>query len=185
MSIPISLAGYPGSALFTLLLFRLHAARRERTGLFLIAALATVGLTLFVRNEYGILWCIGFALITILIGLAAANWLRVGYYMLIAYLSLVESVISACSLVFLSFNDPAAAGDATNLAQATWIPAPVWAIAFALFALWCASDHWRCRDVMRLSVFPRHSTSISHPTPNPPSSFSFACLHYSSCCKNT
>lgn len=147
MSIPISIVGYPGAALFTLLLFRLHAARQERTGLLLVAAIAVIGLALFVRNGYGLLWCAGFAAVTLLISIAAANWLRVGYYLLIAFICLVESLVSSISLLVIALADPAAAGDAANLAEATFLPAPIWAIAFVLFSLWCAK--YSTRNLLR------------------------------------
>ncbi len=155
MTIPISLAGYPGSALFAMLLFRLYAARRERLGLMLIALIAILCLVLFVRNGYGLVWCAGFALITLIIGSIAPNWLRVGYYLLIASICLVDTVVSAATILLIAIADPAGAGDAANLADILAVPAPVWAIGFLLFALLCA----KCSTGLLL-----RSRSIRHPS---------------------
>ncbi|UVI31296.1 M50 family metallopeptidase [Paenibacillus spongiae] len=138
MAIPISLAGYMGSALFALLLFLLHAYRRERAGLIVVTVLAAVGLALFVRNGYGMVWCAGFAALTALICAIAPPWLRTGYYLLISFICLVESVISSFVILTISILDPGAAGDAANLSRVTFVPAFVWGLFFTAFSLWCA-----------------------------------------------
>lgn len=137
-SIPISLAGYFGSALFALLLFFLHSRRRERAGLIIIATIAVVGLALFVRNGFGAAWCAGFAILTILIVVLSRPGLIKGYYLLVAFICLVESVISALIILSMSLQDPGIAGDATNLDRATYIPALFWGLLFAVFSLVCA-----------------------------------------------
>ena len=139
-TIPISLAGYTGAALFAWLMFRLQAGKRERAGLLVVAAIAALGLFLFVRNLYGMLWCAGFAGITLLIGLLAPGWLRMLYASLVAFICLVESVFSSCTILALSILEPAAAGDAANLSRATHLPAAVYGAFFALFSLWCAKN---------------------------------------------
>jgi hypothetical protein len=139
-SIPVSLAGYTGAALFAWLLFRLQAAGRERTGLLLVAAVASLGLLLFVRNDYGMLWCMGFAVVTLLVCFLTPRWLRLLYASLVAFLCLVESVISSVTILVIAIADPAAAGDAANLSRATAVPAAVWGGYFAWVALWCAKN---------------------------------------------
>jgi hypothetical protein len=139
-SVVISLAGYTGAALFAWLLFRLQAGGREKTGLLIVAVIAALGLILFVRNGYGMAWCAGFAAITLLICLLAPGWLRVFYASLVAFICLVESVISSVTILALSIMEPAAAGDATNLSAATPVPAVVWGAYFAWVALWCAKN---------------------------------------------
>ncbi len=138
MIIPIALAGYFGSSLFAVLMFRLHKDSKERYGLSILAVLATLSLALFVRNGYGMLWCAGFAVMTIVISVIAPLWLRNSYYLLLAFICLLESVLSPIVLVALTIIDPTAAGDSTILAEATFIPAIVWALLFAAFSLWCA-----------------------------------------------
>ncbi|NIK78822.1 branched-subunit amino acid transport protein AzlD [Paenibacillus castaneae] len=138
MLIPIALAGYIGSALFTLLLFVMQAKGKFRAGLALIALAAGSALALFIRNDYGMAWCAGFTLLTAIIYAWAPNWLRKGYYLLIAFICLVESIISPIILLVLALTDPASAGDAASLSSITFLPAFVWAAVFTVFSLWCA-----------------------------------------------
>jgi len=138
MLIPIALAGYTGSALFSLLLFFLHARGKGRIGLALIAIAAGVALALFVRNGYGMAWSAGFTALTLLIYFIAPSWLRSGYYLLIAFICLVESIISPFILLFLAITEPASAGDAASLSGVTFVPAFVWAALFCALSLWCA-----------------------------------------------
>ncbi|OUS74032.1 hypothetical protein B1748_22095 [Paenibacillus sp. MY03] len=138
MMIPIALAGYIGASLFTVLLFSLYAKGRVKAGLIIVAVLATAALALFVRNGYGVAWSAGFAAVTLLIALAGQAWLMKGYYLLIAFLCLVESVVSSLVILYLAVVDPAAAGDAASLSGTTAVPAIVWGLIFVSFALWCA-----------------------------------------------
>lgn len=138
MMIPIALAGYIGASLYTVLLFAMYSRGRIQEGLWIVAILAALALALFVRNGYGMAWSLGFAVVTALIAMLGPTWLKKGYYLLIAFLSLVESVVSALVILYLSVVDSAAAGDATSLSQATDVPAILWGILFAAFALWCA-----------------------------------------------
>ncbi|WP_424768831.1 M50 family metallopeptidase [Paenibacillus sp. sgz302251] len=138
MSIPIALAGYIGASLFAAALFMLFARDRERLGLGIIATAALLALALFVRNGYGMAWCAGFAVLTLFICVLAPNWLRRAYYLLLAFICLVESVISSFVLLYLSVTSPSAAGDAAGLSESTFIPAFLWALLFTIFSLWCA-----------------------------------------------
>ncbi|GGD95381.1 M50 family metallopeptidase [Paenibacillus nasutitermitis] len=138
MTIPISLAGYMGSSLFSLLLFLLYARRKEKAGLIIAAVLAVAGVALFVRNGYGMTWCAGFAALTAVIAAMAPIWLRHGYYLLIAFIVLVESVISPFVILSNAILSTGSAGDAANLGKATFVPAFVWALLFTAFSLWCA-----------------------------------------------
>lgn len=137
-SVPISLAGYAGSALFAVFLFFLHSRKKEKTGLIVIAAAAALALALFVRNGFGVLWCAGFAVLTALILVVSRPGLIKGYFLLVAFICLVESVISAWIVLALSFHNPAAAGDAASLDLATGVPAVAWGFLFAAFSLLCA-----------------------------------------------
>ncbi|SDD51784.1 Peptidase M50B-like [Paenibacillus sp. UNCCL117] len=136
--IPISLAGYMIASLFALLLFQLRAYGKERLGLQLITVVAVLSLVLFVRNQAGILWLLGFVVLTVLMLALAPRWLRDLYYLLLAFLTLEESVFGPLSLLLYAWNDPSKAGDATNLALVTPVPAVGWALLFTLFSLWCA-----------------------------------------------
>lgn len=134
----ISLAGYAGSSLFAVLLFGLHARKREKAGLILMAFVAVLALALFVRNGYGMAWCAGFAMLTVAILAYNRPWLSRIYYLLIAFICLVESVISSLILLAIAAQNPGAAGDAANLSRFTDVPALFWAGFFVVFSLVCA-----------------------------------------------
>lgn len=138
MLIPIGLAGYVGASLFAMLLFDLYRRWRLGTGLMFIVIIAVLALVLFVRNGYGIAWCAGFSVVTALIAWLAPRWLQKGYYLLIAFLCLVESVVSSIVILYLSVTSSSTAGDAASLSQATMLPAAVWGLFFTIFSLWCA-----------------------------------------------
>ncbi|PZE19322.1 M50 family metallopeptidase [Paenibacillus xerothermodurans] len=138
--IPISLSGYITASLFAVFLFKLRARDKHRLGLQLITLVATISLVLFVRNEYGMMWLIGFILLNIIMLALMPRWLSSGYYLLLAFLTLEESVLGPISLIVYAWENPAAAGDATNLAELTAMPAIAWAVLFTLFALGCAKS---------------------------------------------
>ncbi|WP_168119821.1 M50 family metallopeptidase [Paenibacillus sp. HB172176] len=135
--VPVASAGYIGAALFSAMLFALYARGQEKLGLIIIALLAGIALILFVRNGYGAAWCAGFTVITGLVALLAPRWAQKVYYLLLAFLCLVESVVSSFVIAYLAALQPYSAGDATSLDLATGIPAIVWALAFLVIALVC------------------------------------------------
>lgn len=138
-TIPIAVAGYVTASLFAWLLFRLYAAGKQRTGLQIITLISVIALVLFVRNPFGITWLIGFIVLSVVILAFAPRWLHSGYYLFIAFLSLEESVFGPLSLTLMAYFHPRQAGDATNLALHTPLPAVVWAALFSVFSLWCAT----------------------------------------------
>lgn len=137
--IPISLAGYMLSAIFTITLFFLYNRNKQQKGLIILSLITLICVILFVRNTYGIIWCIGFIALNIGAYLLPWKWIRDFYYLLIAFICLVESVIGPVYLLVKSITLPAGAGDAANLSEITFVPAIVWSLLFALFAIWCAS----------------------------------------------
>lgn len=138
--IPVSLAGYMTASLFTVLMFVLHRHNRHRLGIAIITAVAALCLVLFVRNDFGAQWLLGFIGINLVAFLIPVNFVRVAYYLLLSFLMLVESVVAAVTIAALGYMDPGNSGDAANLAEATGIPSLVWGIVFVLFALWCAKQ---------------------------------------------
>jgi hypothetical protein len=137
-SIPISLSGYMLASLFALFLFHVRAKGKEKLGLQVITLLALLSLVLFVRNEFGIMWIIAFVALNVLMLAFIPRWLRDTYYLLLAFLTLEESVLGPFSLILYALEDPTKAGDASNLSLVTPIPAIGWAVIFTLFSLWCA-----------------------------------------------
>ncbi|SFM25046.1 Peptidase M50B-like [Paenibacillus sp. 1_12] len=138
--LPIALAGYTAASLFAVLLFKMQSYGKQQLGLQIMTLLALISLLLFVRNGYGMIWSIGFIALNVVMLFVVPRWLRDGYYLLLAFLTLEESVMGPITLVIYAINNPASAGDAANLGTLTWIPAIVWAILFTLFSLWCAKS---------------------------------------------
>lgn len=136
--IPVALSGYAAASLFSVLLFALHRHHRERFGLAIVTGIAAVTLALFIDNDYGQRWLLGFIALNVVAFLLPIRFIRVGYFLLLAFLSLAESVSGAVTVAILSYMSPAEAGDAANLARVTGIPAAVWGSVFLIFALYCA-----------------------------------------------
>ncbi|WP_338130505.1 M50 family metallopeptidase [Cohnella ginsengisoli] len=63
-SLPVSMSGYIGASLFSLLLFALHRRQAQRLGLALIVAVAAVMLVLFVHGGFGMAWLAIFIALT-------------------------------------------------------------------------------------------------------------------------
>lgn len=136
--IPIAMAGYITASLFAVYLFSAYSRGRMVQGLIACSLLAMLCLVLFVRNEYGVAWIVGFLIVNGLVILLPFRWLKTFYYLLVAFVSLEESVIGPIGLSLMAFNNPEKAGDASSLAQATGVPAPVWGLVFVVIALVCA-----------------------------------------------
>lgn len=138
--IPVALAGYMTASLFAWMLFAAFSRGKQRLGLQIMTLLSVLSLVLFVRNSFGITWLLGFIILTVAVLAFAPKWLRDFYYLLLAFICLEESVFGPISLAIYAFMDPNQAGDATNLANHTPIPAFIWALGFSFFALWCAKQ---------------------------------------------
>jgi hypothetical protein len=136
--IPIALAGYMTASLFAVFLFKMRSINKQRLGLQVITLLAILSLVVFVRNEFGVMWLIGFIILNILMLAIVPSWLRDAYYLLLAFLTLEESVLGPVSLILYALENSASAGDAANLGRITMIPAIGWAVLFTVFSLWCA-----------------------------------------------
>jgi hypothetical protein len=134
----VALAGYSLSALTAPTMFFIYAKGKEKTGLLFLAFLTLTGLLLFVRNSYGVVWCIGFAAVSLVGALLPWNWLRRAIWLLISFIVLVESVWSSLTISLLGITDPARAGDAAILSRTTGVPAAAWGIGFTVIALWSA-----------------------------------------------
>ena len=132
----VSLAGYPFAASVAWLSFYLI---KNDVCLELIVGLTILFLIMllfWIRNWYGVLWVFLFC---------AANSLLLIYgkeqqieivALFYAVMILTESVVSSLVLLVISFRDSNRAGDATNLARVTHIPALLWSLMFLTYALW-------------------------------------------------
>ncbi|WP_338130995.1 M50 family metallopeptidase [Cohnella rhizosphaerae] len=121
-SLPVSMSGYIGASLFSLLLFALYRRRAQRLGLALIVAVAATMLILFVHGGFGMAWLASFIALTGTM-LFLGPKIRSFYYLLLAFLTLEESALGPITLALTALGSPSRAGDATNLANATGVPA--------------------------------------------------------------
>lgn len=134
----ISLMGYPfASALGLLCCYLCKVGYQEGTVVGL-TILFLIMLVFWIRNAYGLVWVLLFTLLNgwlvydnneLYINLAA---------LLYAVVIVIESVSSTVILLILTVRDSSAAGDATNLAKTTHIPAFIWAMIFLAFSAWMA-----------------------------------------------
>ncbi|MBN2979846.1 M50 family metallopeptidase [Cohnella algarum] len=141
--VPVTLAGYIAASLFAVLLFWLYDRGRLRTGLAVCSSIALATLVFFVRSGYGTTWLIGFVALNLAVLLIRKAWLTKTYYLLVAFLSLEESVLGPAFLVYASVTRPAASGDAYGMQNLTGVPAVAWALLFLGVALLCARSSLR------------------------------------------
>ncbi|WHY20339.1 M50 family metallopeptidase [Paenibacillus sp. G2S3] len=136
-AILVSLSGYMLASLFALLLFYLYSKGRHDWGLILATTVALIMLVLYVRGSFGMMWLGGFIALNVLM---LVVWKKASkyYYLLLAFLTLEESVMGSLFLVYAAVVSPSRAGDASNLARMTSVPAIFWAILFFMFSLLCA-----------------------------------------------
>jgi hypothetical protein len=135
----VGLAGYITASLFAVWQFRVYYRRQEKRGLMIMSVIAALMLLLFVHEGFGVGWLIGFVVLNLLMWLIGGTVCRL-YFLLVAFLSLEESVWSAVNLLVYAAVEPAAAGDAANLAAITGIPAVVWGVVFIVVSLLCARE---------------------------------------------
>lgn len=135
-AILVSLAGYPFAASVAWLSFYLIRQGAEQGLVIGLSILFVVMLLFWIRNWYGALWvvlfCVGNGL---LLYYGEPDWL---HYVALFYavMILVESVTSTITIVVLAIRDGGKAGDATNLAKTTHVPALFWALLFLAYTVW-------------------------------------------------
>lgn len=133
-NILVSIAGYPFAAATGFFCCFLISVGYQKGIVIGLSLLFIVMLALWVRNWYGFIWIVLFC--------ALNGWLIYtdnSHYIELAALFysvviVIESVSSSFILLILSFKDSSAAGDATNLAKFTHIPAFIWALLFLAFS---------------------------------------------------
>lgn len=134
-----SLAGYVFSSFIAFLFLYFLSIEKYDYILYILIAILLLGLLFWVRNLYGFFWmitfCAGFGYL-----LWNGNATVIQYVLLfITAIILVQSVISAFEILYLSFKNSHDAGDSTNLAGFTYIiPAQIWGIFFFLQSIFFA-----------------------------------------------
>ncbi|BFH17603.1 hypothetical protein J6TS7_18270 [Paenibacillus dendritiformis] len=163
----IALAGYTVSTVFAVLLFYGYARGKQQTGLTAIVIVTAISLLFFVRNGYGVMWCVGFLLLTAAICFCPWPWLRQGYYLLVAFIALVESVLGPVFLLILPCSERGnACGSSFIRGEA---PAPVNGSPVGCGSTLLAVDEWLraageahcCRELFE-NCYRRKGVSPSH-----------------------
>lgn len=132
----VSLAGYPFAASMSWLSFYLIENEVFAGLIIALGTLFLLMLILWIRNWYGALWVLLFCAINGYL-LYLGNSTYLGWAALFyAIMILTESISSTLVLLFLSLRCPKQAGDATNLAKNTGIPAFIWGLLFLAYTAW-------------------------------------------------
>jgi hypothetical protein len=133
----VSLAGYPVSSLAALLMMYLIKTGNYLFIIFILVSIAIIGMMLFIRNGYGLLWAGTFSVLNFLVIYFDNKFVIQSLSIFYSLIILTDSVIAPLYLLVLSVTQPAKAGDAANLKKASHIPAVVWALLFSAIALFC------------------------------------------------
>ena len=135
-NILVSIAGYPFAAFAGWLCCYLNNVGYQ-TGLVTGMSILMIFMLIFwIRNWYGFLWIILFcALNGWLIYMNNPLYIHIAA-LFYAIVVMIEAISSSFILLVLSLKDSQAAGDATNLAKFTHIPAVIWALLFCAFSCW-------------------------------------------------
>lgn len=99
-------------------------------------SLLIIAFILWIRNLYGFFWSASFGIMTYYVMFKNETF-KVPFVYFITAVVVVQSVISALTIFYLSITRPDDSGDAANLARATVvIPAFVWGMVFAGLAIY-------------------------------------------------
>lgn len=137
-SVLVSLAGYPFAASVAWLSFYLIEQNASLGLLIGLSVLFVIMLLFWIRNWYGALWVIAFCCINgYLFYLNKPQYFE---YVALFYavMILMESISSSIIVLVLSLRDGNKAGDATNLAKVTHVPAFFWGLLFVAYTGWVA-----------------------------------------------
>lgn len=124
----VSFAGYPVAAMLSGILIAYTTAHQPKIVFFLLLTIALLNLTLFVRNFYGIVWLFSFSALILFIFWLGDATLSYLFALAVTLISFSETVFSTLIILYLSLFQPKKAGDASNLARVSGIPAAIWGI---------------------------------------------------------
>lgn len=129
-SVLVSFSGYIFSSLVLLTFALLWKRQYHKTILLIFGLLAVVNLVLWVRNLYGIMWLVLF--ISSIVLLFKTKQKTILPYVTLGLLIILctDAFRASFDILYLSYQDGTQAGDATNLANKTFIPAIVWGSFF-------------------------------------------------------
>ena len=101
-----------------------------------LTIICIIAMIFLIRNTFGIIWTLCFCGINFMF--IYIPLLHQYYYHIIyiyANILLSENLLSAFTLLYISLTNSKKAGDATNLAKITRIPAVVWSLLFVIFVV--------------------------------------------------
>lgn len=133
-----SYAGYTFASFIAFLSFYFIQQDKPTFLLFGFMIAVFLSLVFWVRNWYGIVWCLSFLALCILLVIYGTTLLQHTITFFFSSILLTQSVSTAFTIFRLSIKKPKDAGDATNLAKHTFIPAPIWGTIFFLQSLYVA-----------------------------------------------
>lgn len=130
----ISLSGYVFASLAPFVFIVLLSAGYDWGLHVTMALLSGLLLLLAVRNTYGILWIVAMlaAYFFVIFKAPEKAWMMIYAY---TGIMLLEALFSSFVIVWFSIVRPSEAGDATNLAKLTHLPAAFWGLVFLAQAL--------------------------------------------------
>lgn len=123
-------SGYTGSSLTAIGLFYFVNKGYFNIIISLFIILAVISVLLWVRNFYGFFWAISFVSILGFLVYKKYEIVIMHTSIFLSSVVLLESIFTAFTVFKLSFIQRKDAGDATSLAQATYIPAAFWGTVF-------------------------------------------------------
>jgi hypothetical protein len=132
----VSFAGYPVAALSSGILLAFATSQQPKTVFFLLLSVALLNLALFVRNFYGIVWLFSFSGLILFVFWLGDVTLSYIFTLAVSLISFSETVFSTLIILYLSFSQPKKAGDTTNLARASGIPAAFWGLLITALVSW-------------------------------------------------
>lgn len=135
-NILVSLSGYTFAAFTGWFCCYLNQVGYQKGLIISLSILMIVMLIFWIRNWYGFLWVILFCTINVFF-LYINNQQYIDILALFyAIVVMTEAISSSFILMILSFKNSQAAGDATNLAKFTHVPAAIWSLIFLAFSCW-------------------------------------------------
>ena len=132
----VSLAGYLFTPCLAFVSFWMLQRGWQVPYLWIVLVLSLLFLLCYIRNGFGIFWCLCFVLLH--------GWLlycgRPGWLDLLARVDagvlFVDAVCSCLILLRVAFRNPKKSGDAANIARFTHVPPLFTALAFTFFAVY-------------------------------------------------
>lgn len=133
-----SLAGYPFASLIAFLCFYSINHNQTEFLLYGFIIITTLSLLLWIRNGYGFIWSISFISLCGWLIWNGNNNMQIFAAFFLSAIILTQSVSTSFTIFKLSLTSPKEAGDATNLAHSTYIPAFIWGTLFFGQSIWIA-----------------------------------------------